>query len=378
MHLANQTKNDYKNSQNNKMTHLCLTLDYELFGSGRGDVFTHIIEPTNQLLAICCKYGIKLTIFFEVVEYWKLKETYESGNTMGYSRNPAEAMECQIKKAHQLGHDIQLHIHPQWIDAEYKNGEWILNMDYWRLPEVPDQANEDISMGLAELIRKGKEELEAMLQPINPNYKCNVLRAGGYNIDPSERLLKILKENDFIADSSVYYGGKAEGKLSNYDYSMIKADVPFWFANGSLLSKQTKQNDFLELPVYAKTIRRITKYDSVRVRSALKNKANSIEKFKNNSAKKSKWETIRYLFNKEAVTWDFCLFSKSKMRKFMRSAKQVAQKSGFSFHPFVLVGHPKDFYYPNAIDYLARKSKKKKIEFFTISEVISQIKEKSH
>ena len=159
---------------------------------------------------------------------------------MGYDRNPAEAMANQIRKAYQLGHDIQLHLHPQWIDAKYEKGEWLLNMKFWRLPEVPDKANEEISMGLGDLIRKGKEDLEDILQPINPDYQCNVLRAGGYNIDPSERLLTILKENEFVADSSIYYGGKAESELSSYDYTKVQSDVPYWFTNGSLLSVSNK------------------------------------------------------------------------------------------------------------------------------------------
>jgi len=66
------------------MTNLCLTLDYELFGSGKGDVFQHIIEPTYRLLNICAEHDIKLTIFFEVVEYWKIKENYDKGEHMGY------------------------------------------------------------------------------------------------------------------------------------------------------------------------------------------------------------------------------------------------------------------------------------------------------
>ncbi|WP_421918793.1 hypothetical protein [Marinifilum sp.] len=356
------------------MTTLCLTLDYELFGSGKGNVYKHIIEPTNHLLAICAKYEMKLTIFFEVVEYWKIKETFENGETMGYDKNPAEAMAKQIRIAHQLGHDVQLHIHPQWVDAQYKNGEWILNMKYWRLPEVPENATEDISIGLGELIRKGKEELESILHPVNPNYTCNVLRAGGYNIDPSEQLLKVLKENGFVADSSVYYGGKVDSGLSQYDYTHVKKEIPYWFVNDSLLAASNTKTDFLELPVFAKNITRIRKYDLVRVRSALKNKANSIEKLKNSSAKKSKWESIKHLMAKEAVTWDFCLFSKSKMNEFFESAIKISKASEVSFHPFVLVGHPKDFYFTHAIDYLSEKANSNRIKFCTISEVIARIK----
>jgi hypothetical protein len=358
------------------MTTLCLTLDYELFGSGRGDVFQHIIEPTNRMLEICKQHNIKLTIFFEVVEYWKIKEAYENGISMGCKSNPATAMEEQIQQAYQLGHDVQLHLHPQWIDAKYENEEWVLNLDYWRVPEVPDLANETISMGLSELIGKGKETLESILQPRHPKYKCNILRAGGYNIDPSDRLLKVLKEHSFIADSSVYYGGKAEGSLARYDYSDVSELKAYWYAsNTSLLSANGMDSGFLELPIYARKMKRFLKYDAVRIRSAMQNKANSIEKFKNNSVKKSKWETVQFLLKKEALIWDFCLFSKGKMRSFLKAANKLQKQSAYAFHPFVLVGHPKDFYYPDAINYLAKQADKSNIEFITLSDLVAKIKQ---
>ena len=74
------------------MAKFLLTLDYELFGNGSGDVFKHIIDPTYKLLALADKYNVKFTFFFEVIEYWKLKEEWDKGNSMGYSKNPIEAM----------------------------------------------------------------------------------------------------------------------------------------------------------------------------------------------------------------------------------------------------------------------------------------------
>ena len=38
------------------MRTLFLTLDYELYGNGSGDVFHHIIEPTDRILKIAEKY----------------------------------------------------------------------------------------------------------------------------------------------------------------------------------------------------------------------------------------------------------------------------------------------------------------------------------
>lgn len=42
------------------------------------------------------------------------------GNRMGYDHNPVVAMENQLKQAYAKGHDIQLHLHPQWVDAVWE------------------------------------------------------------------------------------------------------------------------------------------------------------------------------------------------------------------------------------------------------------------
>nr|WP_320118831.1 hypothetical protein [uncultured Marinifilum sp.] len=357
------------------MPNLCLTLDYELFGSGRGNVFQHIIEPTERLLTICSEHNVKLSIFFEVVEYWKIKEYYENGLSMGYQCNPADAMKEQIIRAYQQGHDVQLHVHPQWIDAKYTNDKWVLNLDYWRLPQLPMQANESISMGLNDLIRNGKRCLEEWLQAINPDYKCNIIRAGGYNVDPSQNLIKVLKDNDFVADSSVYYGGIMNSDLSKYDYSELSQEIPYWYSSRfSLLKEERNESGILELPVFADNIRRIHKYDWVRIRSALKNKTNAVEKFKNNSLKKSKWEMLGFILAKEAVTWDFCLFSTFKMKRYLKKVNKIQLKSPYPFHPFVLVGHPKDFYYSDALTYIIKYNRNQKGRFLTVSETIEKIK----
>ena len=47
------------------MKTLLLTLDYELFGDGSGDVFKHIVEPTNTIIDEAERYGAKMTVFFE-------------------------------------------------------------------------------------------------------------------------------------------------------------------------------------------------------------------------------------------------------------------------------------------------------------------------
>jgi hypothetical protein len=130
----------------------------------------------------------------------------------------------------------------------------------------------------------------------------------------------------------------------------------------------------IEFPLFAQNQTRILKYDIVRLKSALKNGNNSLEKFKSNSARKSKLETIKYLLNKESITWDFCLFSSLKTKRFLKKVNEIKLKSDYSFHPFVLIGHPKDFYYPDAIFCLIENGLKYDVEFLTLTEMVHQVK----
>ena len=49
--------------------HVVLSVDYEIFGNGEGDVRQHVTGPTERMARLCEKYGSPLTVFFEVEEY---------------------------------------------------------------------------------------------------------------------------------------------------------------------------------------------------------------------------------------------------------------------------------------------------------------------
>ena len=47
---------------------LVLSVDYEIYGNGSGDVRQHVVEPAHRMAAIAEKYGVPLVIFFELEE----------------------------------------------------------------------------------------------------------------------------------------------------------------------------------------------------------------------------------------------------------------------------------------------------------------------
>ena len=181
------------------MKQIILTLDYELYGNGSGNIYTHIIEPTERILTLAGEYKAKITFFVEVVEFWRIEQEWLKGNTMGYSNNPIDDIRKQLQEARMQGHDIQLHIHPQWVDAEYRNGAWSVNLADWRLGGYDKQGE----YSLENLLVKGKATLEEWIKPVDAGYECIALRAGGYNIQPSGELVKAMLAAGLKVDSSI-------------------------------------------------------------------------------------------------------------------------------------------------------------------------------
>lgn len=317
------------------MRKILFTFDYELYGDGTGDVFKHVVEPTERLLAIARKHGIKYTIFFEVIEYWHLKAQWDLGNKMGYTEDPIKAMEEQLRRAYLAGHDIQLHLHPQWVDAVYRDGAWQLNMSEWCLGRY----NREGENSLLDLLKRGKETLEEIIRPMAPDYTCIALRAGGYNAQPSQRIIEAMREAGLMVDSSIFPGGLESGPRCNYDYTRVDPRLGWWHVADSLECPSTEETDLIELPIVALPIRRFEKYLSTdRLRALFKNKKSASDTyFAKTSHKKGLSRKLKFFFEQEWQTWDYCLFSKRLHRHFLRSIEAQERDT------FVLIGHPKSF-----------------------------------
>ena len=332
------------------MKSLILTLDYELYGNGSGNIYTHIIEPTERILTLFGKYRAKITFFVEVVEFWRIEEEWMKGNKMGYSKNPIDDIKKQLQEARKQGHDIQLHIHPQWVDAKYRDGEWVVNLADWRLGGYSKNGE----LSLENLLKKGKATLEEWIQPVDAGYKCIALRAGGYNVQPSGELVKAMQTVGLKIDSSIYPGGKETGILSNYDYSNITKDKEFWQTDIELENEGA--SGIYELPIVAFPIKRWKKFASVeRIKSLLQNRKSAKDSFEaktsNGDGRKSSIiEKIKYFFQDEWQTWDYCLFSASLHNHFLKEINKQSHRTIYT-----LVGHPKSFTSGRGAKYLLDK-----------------------
>lgn len=357
---------------------LIISIDYEIFGDGSGDIKKDLIQPTNKILSICDKYDIKLTIFFEAAEYWAFKEA-EKKKLLKLNYSPSKLMEEQIKKATKKGHNVQLHLHPQWLKWGYNKGIWNLNYNWWRISKLP-YGNKKNKKSILGAIYQGKQTLEKILKPINRNYKCMAFRAGAWCIQPSEKVLKGLKSAGLKVDSTIFKGGYLNNNLSFYDFRNAKYKSSPWWTNKKDINKETNnKNSILEVPISSFSYRGIKKLNANKVINYMfktKNKEKS-SKFTNQKINVIKQRNIRRildrLFKKSARYLDINLEFKNMMC-FLNS---VEKERDSKIKSLVMIGHPKIFNDLKDFEkFLIRIKEKENIRFSTYQEVYNKMRKK--
>jgi hypothetical protein len=197
---------------------IVLTDDWELRGDGSGDMRALQFEPLQRLLSIYERHGLRATILAEVMQQQYHRQI---GNSEPQLQTLADEWEEQIRSAVTRGHDVQLHLHPQWIGATFTKGRWHLPGDWSLFKHAPEEVRR--------LIRKGKLYLEELIRPLKPDYGCIAFRAGGWCIAPSDHLLSILAEEGIRYDLSIVQGVRYDNARICLDYRRCEEGfLPFY------------------------------------------------------------------------------------------------------------------------------------------------------
>lgn len=212
-----------------------LTYDYELFLGRSGKLNETLIIPTNKLLGKLRELRINVTFFVDILYYYRLSENslYDADKKL---------VKEQIQQMVRDGHDVQLHLHPHWISAKYREGEWHFELPFkYRLQQ---HSSEDIRF----FFKTGISLLEEICKPIDTNYKVKAFRAGGLCIEPFDEIKKYMVEFDLKIDSSVAPGLKRNGRNLLYDFSNISPKEHYRFSD-SPFEKEMRNGQFLEIPI---------------------------------------------------------------------------------------------------------------------------------
>lgn len=336
------------------------TLDYELFGDGSGDVLKDVVDPTWKMLKICDKFDCRITLFVDILEFVRIRGAQQDGQLNHLSYNVWDVVTEQLIAAHSKGHDIQMHVHPQWLAAEFGNGKWKLDPRASRLPELVAK------IGLNEtenLLKQLKAELEAIIRPFKPDYSVIAFRAGGFSIQPERAILSMLKNLGIKIDSSTYFGGFHRSNGLYYDFRCLPENLPFWKIDETIFpSTAPNPASLIELPVLSFNAAKIFKYNSRRIYSKMVHHINNNKQHDSHSR-------IERSKSGNSILWDFCLQSTPLMLFWLWKAMQKFNRHRSSAIPLIMMGHPKDFKlsYPFSL-FLILARNVRNIDFATFSQ----------
>jgi hypothetical protein len=227
------------------MKTLILTIDYELFyGEKEGSVNSCMIEPTNLLMNLLAKYESTMTVFWDVLHFWKLKEL--SGKHAMLAKE-AIKIEEQIQKLAEAHHDIQLHLHPHWINTTFDGRDWQFNLGGYRLHSLAQKNDLNDINSISGCVKIGKNLIEETVRKVHPGYIVNTFRAGGYCIQPFDKLAQVFSTNGILIDSSVCYGFKINKGEHSYDFTSIPRKENYKFETD--IKKEDPEGKFSEFPI---------------------------------------------------------------------------------------------------------------------------------
>ena len=278
-----------------------------------------MICPTDKILRICESHKVPLTIMFEVNEYEKFL-TYEKEliKDLGYS--PARMIRDQIIGAYRKGHDIQPHLHPQWIKAKYSNKKWEMEN-----PEI--SITEFSQPEIDSAVRQAVILIKKMLCPYDPNYRPSLVRLS--NLPWIEAPADFLNA---MANNNIHF------------HSLATADSPqntecgFWPLDSEL--------NLFEIPIHSKPLPGYRQLTWLRVKTAFYRAFFTNDKIQSQGTdeKKTRLEKIKkLLFGIRASKWDFCKQSSVEMLDWLKAGMERYAYTDYCV-PLIMIGHSKDFF----------------------------------
>lgn len=359
--------------------HLALTHDWELRGDGSGDIEEIQFAPLRKLLEVYAKFGARTTILPDVMQQMAFRRCE---NKHGELKPLSDSWDEHAREAFRQGHDIQLHLHPQWRNAGYGNGVWQLSGDWSILNYDPDPA--------CEMLAEGKQYLESLFRPIDADYQCIAFRAGALAAAPSVHLFKSLAELGMQLDVSIAGGLFVHNHNLQLDYRNCEETfLPFYPMMEDARRVSNKPEPVVCVPLnhFYGTRRTVGRqnltlaWQELRRRSSRSGPVESPGTPASPSTPQS--SRVGLAFEKLIVpavrrkhfVSDTGRLNYPLMREMLSSIRQRAQASGLAQVPVVLTNHPKDIRDLPAIErFVEEASQAKDIRFITLSELAGKLR----
>ena len=332
--------------------YLAFVDDWELSGNGLGDIRELQFRPMRQLVDLYTAKGIRGSFNAEVMQQLSFRKHQEAHREL---RELADEWDHNVRETFRQGHDIQLHIHPQWSEAEYDGCRWSLTGDWSILNYESETAYR--------MLCDGKEYLERLLRPLNPSYRCVSYRSGSWCIAPSPHMLQLLVKLGIVFDMSIVGGVRYETRNIKLDYSDCEEDfLPYYPVMTDARRVSSKPEPIVCVPTnhFFGSRLQVFKHHAEKVWSKVKQQfasaanptsdVRSVEVYGQEWAQKSHESVTTRLYEKGVVPYirgkhlisDLAQLDYSLLKEMLVSIRKRAGSSGLTDVPVILENHTKD------------------------------------
>lgn len=349
--------------------YLALTHDWELRGDGSGDIEEIQFAPMRRLLAIYGKFGARTTFLPDLMQQIKFR-------SMPEMKRAADSWDEHARAAYKQGHDIQLHLHSQWSDAQYENG-WELN-GAWSLLRYERDA-------VGHMIAGCKSYLEQLLQPIDLNYECLAFRASALALAPSTHLLSTLASQGIEIDVSMAGGVFLNNETLQIDYRNCEETfLPYYPRMEDARYVSDKREPIVCVPLnhFYGSRRTVTRQNLALAKARMSRQAPETARPTTPARLDTRTTGVARVYEKliapairrKHVVSDLSRLNYPLMREMLDSIRRRARESGLSKVPVVLTNHPKDIRDWDALERLVGEiAAAEDLQFLTLSDLAKKL-----
>jgi hypothetical protein len=297
------------------MIECIFTIDYEIYGNGKGSLRDLVYEPTNRLMSVFMERQASFVVFAEALEFMKIEE-HRSDEGIGRVRE-------QLHELLEKGFEIGLHLHPWWWNAKRANGDWHLEWTERNLCEMPEQRIDDVVRSSIEYLRVATGQ---------PGFVPLSFRGGLWLIQPTATMAKVLAKYGLQVDSSVFKGGRIQDV--GVDYRPAMRNGYYWRFEADVNSVDPK-GALLEVPIHTELVPFWKMISGKRLSLHRKVPGNGNGAPLGNRL----GDFARFRYPRKL---DFCRMSLHEMCSVMNALLKHDKESPEVYKPVVAIGHSKD------------------------------------
>jgi hypothetical protein len=328
------------------MIECIFTIDYEIYGNGKGSLKELIYKPAEELIKLFLKWNSRFVAFIEVGELEKIEAE---------ATDPSiEIIKEQIRDLYKEGFELGLHLHPQWYNARYEEGQWRLDQSEYNLCRLPRERIEEIIKRSLAYFRRIVDE---------PDFTPLSFRAGNWLLQPTGTAAAILAEAGVKIDSSVFKGGLQRNH--RMDYRPALRNGPFWRFSDDV-NTSDPAGFLIEMPIYTRM---------VPFWKLLTMKRVGLER-RSPDANYSRMGKLIRLMDfarfRYPLKLDFCRMTIEELTDMMDAVIRKDEKDPTSCKPIVAIGHTKDCIDYRTVDFFLRFLKERNIAVSTFQEVYTK------